>query len=193
MSRADRKLATHARLVEVARALFRDRGYDGATLQGVADAAGVAVGTVVAHFPDKVHLAQAAFRAELATASGAGLRALADATEVQAGLLACARPLYAMYAEAPALFRRMVQEALFLPEEAPGSAQLRLFLAEVAAEIARLRPDLPAPLYAQGFFADYFAILVAGLSGALPASPGEPPHEPWLRALAALLHTRFGG
>lgn len=191
-TRAERKLATHARLVEVARATFRSRGYDGTTLQAVAEAAGVAVGTVVAHFPDKPRLVLAAFHAELEGAAAEGLRAFAATPDLLDAQVALARPLYRMYAAEPALFRRMVQEALFVPADGPMAGQLQGFLAAVASGIAARRPELDAALYARGYFADYFAALVAGLSGALPAPPGVPPHEPWLAALRALAATRLG-
>lgn len=185
--RTDQKHETRARLIEVARATFRTDGYDATTLQRVATAAGVAVGTVVAHFPDKPRLALAAFHAELEHASVAGLRAMASESALPDGYVALARPLYQLYASDPLLFRRMVQESLFLDQDGPMGQQLQAFLGAVAAQVARLRPDLDPHLAARGFFADYFIILIAGLAGTFPPDP-----EVWLSHLRALANTRLG-
>lgn len=48
-----RGLATRARLLEAAEDLFTRQGFDGASIGDVAERAGVGVGTVYHHFPDK--------------------------------------------------------------------------------------------------------------------------------------------
>jgi AcrR family transcriptional regulator len=48
-----RGVATRRRLLEAAEALFARAGYDGASMADVADRAGVGVGTLYHHFPDK--------------------------------------------------------------------------------------------------------------------------------------------
>jgi AcrR family transcriptional regulator len=45
--------ATRAKVLDAAEALFRSQGYDGASMNDVARGAGVAVGTLYHHFPDK--------------------------------------------------------------------------------------------------------------------------------------------
>jgi AcrR family transcriptional regulator len=54
--------ATRARIVAAAHALVADRGYAGCSVALVADAAGVATGSVYRHFPDKGALFAEVFR-----------------------------------------------------------------------------------------------------------------------------------
>ena len=64
MAKDDRKAATQARIMAASVALFGGRGYDGATVQAVADHAGVAPATVYWHFRNKANLyAEAALEA----------------------------------------------------------------------------------------------------------------------------------
>jgi AcrR family transcriptional regulator len=51
--RQARGLATRARLLDAAEDLFARQGFDGASIGDVAERAGVGVGTVYHHFPDK--------------------------------------------------------------------------------------------------------------------------------------------
>jgi AcrR family transcriptional regulator len=62
--RADAK-RNYDRLVEVAREVFREQGYD-ASLDEVAKRAGVGPGTLYRHFPTREALVEAAYRNELA-------------------------------------------------------------------------------------------------------------------------------
>jgi AcrR family transcriptional regulator len=58
----DRIDATRARIVAAAHALIAERGYAGCSVALVADAAGVATGSVYRHFPDKGALFAEVFR-----------------------------------------------------------------------------------------------------------------------------------
>jgi AcrR family transcriptional regulator len=186
MTRAEQKLQTRQRILQAARERFRAAGYDTTTLQAVADQADVAVGTVVAHFPDKPSLVAAAFHADLdATIARAWQRA-GEHAELIDRLVALASELYTFYAADRPLYRRMFQESLFLAGEGALQKQLAEFLREVAAEVAALRPDLPAELVAHGFFADYLYVLIGGLAGALPSVEAQCVH------LRALLLLRLG-
>jgi AcrR family transcriptional regulator len=184
MGRAEQKIETRHRILSVARAAFLERGYDSTTLQLVADRAGVAVGTVVAHFPDKPALMSAAFHADLEDVLARAWSDTADIDGLVDRLVGVATGLYRFYAEHPALYRRMVQESLFL-EDPTGAlrAQLLGFLGRVEQLVGEARPDLPAATFAHGFFADYFYVLVGGLSGALPDVDTQAAT---LRALLAL-------
>jgi AcrR family transcriptional regulator len=183
MSRAEQKQQTRQRILQVARERFLAHGYDATTLQGVADQAGVAVGTVVAHFPDKPSLVAAAFHADLDAAVARAWQRANEHEDLIERLMALATELYTFYATDRALYRRMFQESLFLAREGALNQQLGEFLGRVAADVALLRPDLPAELVAHGFFADYLYVLVGGLAGALPSVEAQCVH---LRALLSL-------
>jgi AcrR family transcriptional regulator len=54
---AEAKEATRARILEVAKALFRDRGFDAATIRDIAQEANLAVGTLFNYFVSKEEVA----------------------------------------------------------------------------------------------------------------------------------------
>ncbi|HEU5162754.1 MAG TPA: TetR/AcrR family transcriptional regulator, partial [Thermoanaerobaculia bacterium] len=55
-TRTRRKEQARERIVEAARALFADEGYEAVTMRRVAEAVDYAVGTIYLHFPDKESL-----------------------------------------------------------------------------------------------------------------------------------------
>ncbi|KAA1421418.1 TetR/AcrR family transcriptional regulator [Nocardioides humilatus] len=65
------------RIVELARALFREKGYDAVSMDEVAKAAEVGVGTLYRHFPTKEALYDAALQAWVETVTEAVEKALA--------------------------------------------------------------------------------------------------------------------
>lgn len=60
--RSKRKAQTHVRILQAAQNVFYTKGYDAATLEEIADAAGVHVQTLYRHFPTKQELASAGDR-----------------------------------------------------------------------------------------------------------------------------------
>jgi AcrR family transcriptional regulator len=101
MSQAERSQATRARLIEVARELFAERGYGGVSTEQIVRTAGVTRGALYHHFAGKRELFDAVYEelerdlvgrlAGAATASGADpLRALQAGTS--AFLRACEDP-----------------------------------------------------------------------------------------------------
>lgn len=174
--RQDRKEATRGEILAAARRLFGELGWEGTTTKKVAESAGVAVGTVFLHFPDKSALLEAALRERISE-----VLAAAAATLPGSGLLAqlthLAGALYGMYAEDRALARVLVKESLFLTDgeaAAAARAQVEQFSHQVAALIdaARIRGEVERSvdprLGAVAFFSLYFAVLAAGLRDGLP-------------------------
>jgi AcrR family transcriptional regulator len=202
MSRAERKARTRAAILQAARDRFVADGYDGATIRGIAKAAGVAVGTVHAHFADKTALLAACFLAQIDDAVALGFESLDPAAPLLDQLCHLARVLYAAYARHPALSRVMVQQGFFPaePVRARAEEQATAFFAEVAGLVraAAERGDVGAPedgglALAQGFFAAYLLTLVGGLSGAFgdPADPDAP--ERWVAGLRPVLALQVAG
>ncbi len=106
----DRLDATRARIVAAAHALIAERGYAGCSVALVADAAGVATGSVYRHFPDKGALFAEVFRtatqrevdavAEAGSKPGPIEERIARAVETFAGrALKSPRLAYALIAE----------------------------------------------------------------------------------------------
>lgn len=166
------KQQTHALLLRTAESLFDERGVEETTTREIARAAGVGVGTVFAHFPDKAALIEALLVDRI---DGALLRAGASLPEgdLVAELTHVARELYATYAERPALSRALVAHALFLSgAQRPSTAQLARFQIWVFERLqsAKLRGE-PVGDFEQDFFVFfslYFGLLIAGLRGEIP-------------------------
>lgn len=202
MSRAERKARTHAAILAAARDRFVADGYDGATIRDIARTAGVAVGTVHAHFPDKPALLSACFLAQIDDAVALGFDSLDRAAPLGDQLCHLARVLYAAYARHPALSRVMVQHGFF-PSPAVqerAAQQAGAFFVEIAGLVraAVERGEVGAPAdggfaLAQSFFASYLLTLVGGLSGAFgdPAAPGAP--EIWVEQLRPLVALQVAG
>jgi AcrR family transcriptional regulator len=57
--RRPKAVATEAKILEAALALFRERGYEAATMRAIAERAGVALGNAYYYFRSKEHLIQA--------------------------------------------------------------------------------------------------------------------------------------
>ncbi|MBJ7448473.1 MAG: TetR/AcrR family transcriptional regulator, partial [Brevundimonas sp.] len=60
------KVRTHAKVLEAARVLFAERGYDAATIRDIAKGAGMSTGAVFANFQDKSELFEAVLAENLA-------------------------------------------------------------------------------------------------------------------------------
>ena len=170
--RQAQKAQTRQRVLEAAQGLFATRGFERTTISAIARAAEVSVGTVHAHFDDKVSLLAASLydeierRLDMAWRGGSGpaLDRLEHA----------ARTLYAWYAEDPDRSRTLLKHTMFL--EGPWGdrfdAQMARFVAEVAGVFAEaeaagtLGHGGPPDLIAAGFMGDYLAVLVGGLKAA---------------------------
>ncbi len=190
--RQEQKARTRARILEAARTSFEANGFEGTTIATVANAAGVAVGTVMAHFPDKPALVAAAFHDAIADVVEDARQSVPDGPAIPR-LLHVADALYRFYAARPALSRALIREATF-PEGAPNPAlmtQLQHFLEwvkeELAAGVARseLRESLDPSLGAIGFWADYFLVLLL----VLQAPEAVDAHLVQLEALLFLRYT----
>lgn len=165
--REAQKSETRDALLAAARALFAERGFEATTLAAVAKRAGVAVGTVYVHFPDKPTLLTEALHADLSAVLDAAMASLPRAG-ARSKLLHLAGALYRYYAAEPALSRVLVKESVFAPL-VPGQrpdAVLSGFLDAVAAALAEpgaLRPGVPPEQGAAAFFGLYLIALIGGL------------------------------
>lgn len=168
-TRADQKADTRAALLDAGRACFAEAGFDGTTLAQVAKRAGVAVGTVYVHFPDKATLLTHALHDDLDAVLAKARRTLPK-TGARAKLLHFARALYAHYATDLPLSRVLVKESVFGPL-VPGTqpdAVLQRFLGDVAGILddGKVLATGVAPLTgASAFFGLYLVVLIAALRG----------------------------
>lgn len=199
--RAAQKQQTRAAILEAARGRFAAVGFERATIREIADTAGVAVGSVHAHFKDKQALLFACFFAGI----GAALARIWEEHDAEAPLLEqltrCGQVLYEAYAAHLELSRVMFRATLF-PEVGAAALEdpLDPFLERIAGlfRAARARGELrrlpDARLAAEGFFAAYMAALVAGLGGRLGVgATAAETAALWATKLRALVRWQLEG
>ncbi len=175
LDRASQKLGTQQRILEVARAHFERHGFDGASFRGIADDAGVAVGTVVLHFVDKRGLLHAALHDDLAEVVQAGVSAEVKGTLVDR-ISATVSPAYAYYAKRPELSRTLLRSALFADPpwrerfgvQAAAVHQRITALVEAAKARREIDRGTDAITFASAALAFYYATLIGWCSGSLP-------------------------
>ena len=190
-SRQAQKAETRASILAAARALFAERGFEATTLKAVAEAAGVAVGTVFVHVPDKAALLTEALHDDLERVLSAARMTLPEAPRDQ--ILHLAGALYGYYAQNPALSGVLVKESLLapLPEGSNSDAVLRGFLASVAGALmagGMLRPGTSPITGATAFFALYLVVLLGGLRG---ADAGGMDPDAMIAQLSGLMDVAF--
>lgn len=176
LGRTEQKATTRAQLLECARAMFARRGFQATTIRAIATEAGVAAGTVIAHFPDKSSLLVAAMLDDLTSAQQQAFSTLPRRATAERQLLHLAGVFYRYYARNPDLSRTLLKEMWFVPGEwgralAAGAADFTGQVAELLAAAQRrgeLRPEADCALAATAFFSLYLTVLLGGLSvGAL--------------------------
>ncbi len=108
-------------------ALFEEKGYEKTTMRELASKAGVGLGTIFQHFPDKPSLLIATFEEDLGEMVEEGLLSLPQKASIKDQLLHIVRPVLAFYAKRPRLARVLIKQAFFLE----GKARQKLDALEV--------------------------------------------------------------
>ena len=182
-TRADQKMATRERLLEAAKQLFIAQGYEETTTRQLAQASGVSVGTVFAHFADKPALLRAILHDDIETALARARKEITRDTDAVSAMAIYSRHLYGEYTAHPALSRALIATGLF--DLRPFSTQLGQFMEDLAARVQRQQrcSSAQAQVLAGNLMANYFMVLVQGLSAA--EGPSCDP-ERWCAQLALL-------
>lgn len=189
--REQQRCETRAEILSAARILLRKRGYEAMSTRAVAEHAGVAVGTVFAHFHDKAALVEALLHDQVEAALEAAMATLPVA-DLTAQLVHVAGRLFDAYRTDAELSRVYLRESLFFAADREGilAPQLRRFerwaVARCAEAVERgeIGPLEPRLAFV-AFFSFYIAMLIAGLRGEL--APEEQ-----LRTMTALVRRHFG-
>lgn len=130
------KARTRLKVLEAARNLFAERGYDAATIRDIAKGAGMSTGAVFANFQDKAELFEAVFSEEMAALSEAFASGVAiddiSAARLTGGLTAG----YHRVLDHLPLMQAMIARSWFQPEDA--DKRVRDFLAPVLASISEV-------------------------------------------------------
>ena len=168
--REQAKAETRRMILDAAYELFAQKGYAKTTMRALAARAGVGLGTIFQHFPDKSALLLAAFNEDLTSIAQKAFATL-PATSLREQAEHLARPIFEFYAARPHLAHEILKEGLFA---AGGTAQKLMlqetaFSEQMAAMYARaiergeLRPDIDLHQTVSAFWAFYFFVLISGL------------------------------
>lgn len=155
----------------VAYELFEEWGYDRTTMRELARQAGIGLGTIFKHYPDKRALLLAAFEEDLLEVTEKSWAAL-PAGSIKAQLHHLARGYYLFYAQHPSLSRVMVQEVVFNPDRAGIKIKLQYLdfmdrvasLFEAAIGRGEVRPETDPMRAAMNFWSIYLNVLLMGLA-----------------------------
>jgi AcrR family transcriptional regulator len=158
----------------VARVHLERDGFQAANIRAIAEEAGVAPGTVLLHFTDKLGLLHAALHDDLEEAIDRSL-----STRSRGSLLRCltavVRPFYAYYAARPSLSKTLLRESLLAesPWRERFSEQLMRVNAHVVSMVEKakssgeLAPTTRADIFATAFFSFYYMVLIAWVQGGI--------------------------
>lgn len=161
---------TRRLILDSAYVLFAEKGYEKTTMRALAEKAGIGLGTIFKHFPDKASLLVAAFQEDLNQLILQAFTCLPE-TGYKAQLLHITRHIYEFYATNPQLSRTLVKEVLFLEGELGEIlfAEVASFL-EVITELLEeakarneLRDDFDCMNGAMAYWAFYLNVLLLGL------------------------------
>ena len=130
------KARTRLKVLEAARNLFAERGYDAATIRDIAKGAGMSTGAVFANFQDKAELFEAVFAEEMAALSEAIASGVAVDDVAAARLAGGLTAGYHRVLDHLPLMQAMIARSWFQPEDA--DKRVRDFLAPVLASLGEV-------------------------------------------------------
>jgi AcrR family transcriptional regulator len=165
--RQQRKAKTRKKILDAARDLFEQRGFEGTTMRAVASEAEVATGTIFTHFPDKGALLIAAILEDLAETD----RQIAETLPpcpIRAQIRHMAIAGFAYWCQRPQLSTTLLREMYFItgpPAELRRKETVRFVgfcrsVLEQARDRGELRPDLDCETTAKGLYTYYIGRLV---------------------------------
>ncbi|MFH1033154.1 MAG: helix-turn-helix domain-containing protein [Pseudomonadota bacterium] len=170
--RAQQKAETRQLVLESAKALFEEQGFERTTIRAIARRAGVGLGTIFGHFPDKASLLIAALLDDLGQVQGAALASMPAQVSFREQCLHFVGSFYAYYARRPELSQTLLKEFLFVGgdwgakvrQDALAGLDLGAGMLELAKSRGEIGAGVDCRLAAMAIFATYLGVLYAGLS-----------------------------
>lgn len=193
--RHQQKAATADAILQAARSLFAELGYDATTTRAIAERAGVGVGTVFAHYPDKNHLLGETLRHEIQQVLAQTLAKVPVAGSLEDRLVHLSAGLLRCFVEQRQLARVLIQHATFQQgDEAEAfNRMMREFVQvcrqqiEAALSQGELKTGCDAAALARCYLAFHFFV-VNGCLRDERMSVDDALHQ-----LRALVHTLLAG
>jgi len=170
--RQTQKKDTRKIILKSSRDLFNDLGFDKTSTRAIALRAGVGVGTVFSHFPDKLSVLIAVLLDDLTATQADAIKSMPEEVPVCDRFLHLARFFYIYYTKRPDLSRTLLKELWFVKgvwgEKLTTQAFEFVFLIsdmlEQAKERDEIRPEADTLLCARAFFSHYLIVLYEGLN-----------------------------
>nr|WP_321513308.1 TetR/AcrR family transcriptional regulator [uncultured Pseudodesulfovibrio sp.] len=193
--RDQRKLEIRNQIQKAARAQFIEYGFEKTTMRGLAEAAGVGLGTISLHFKDKNTLLLSVFYDEINAVSIEAVESVPSDSPLKEQFLSMAGALYRYYGMQTNFLRTVVKEALFSTGEwnEKFNAQLGEVLVKVVAliEAAKERGEVRRGVDSMSLGSVCWSLYLTGLIQGLGAEEFDP--EVQTTALEPLLKVVFDG
>ncbi len=166
------KEETRRIILESSRALFNEQGFDKTSTRAIANHAGVSVGTVFSHFPDKSSLLIAVLLDDLTSTQTNAMKSMPKDVNVRDRFIHLARSFYIYYSKRPDLSRTLLKELWFVKGEWGNKLMTQAFefvllvsdMLEQAKRRKEIRPEVDTLLCAKAFFSHYLVVLYEGLN-----------------------------
>ncbi len=166
------KEETREIILESSRELFNELGFDKTSTRAIANRAGVGVGTVFSHFPDKPSLLIAVLLDDISATQANAMKSMPKDVNVCDRFLHLARFFYTYYSKRPDLSRTLLKELWFVKGEWGDKLTTQAFefvllvsdMLEQAKKRKEIRPEVDPLLCARAFFSHYLIVLYEGLT-----------------------------
>jgi len=161
------KKLTAQTILEAAKKLFAEQGFDNTTTRAIATEAGVGIGTVFAHYPDKASLLGEALRGEIDKVIGQTRDSLAEHVRLEDKLVFLSTGLLRYYIDNHNLSRELIKNATFQggPETQAYNNQMAGFIELVSDVISGavtdgvLSKNVRVPAMALNYMAIHFIVV----------------------------------
>ncbi len=165
--REKQKQQTYAQILESARMIFDQEGYEKTTMRAVACHAEIGLGTIYKHFPNKISLLAAAFYDDLSRMNKGVFKTLPDGVPIRQQLLHIAERFYTYYTQNPALSTTYVRNLFFIEDqmmERINTFDERFIqkikdLMEQAQQRGEISVDKNSQYLALSFYSNYLIVL----------------------------------
>lgn len=165
--RERKKQQTLAAIVEAATKLFAEKGYEGTRTREIAEAAGIATGTLFNYAPTKSDVVLLLWKSRASELAERGLAAAQEQTEPLDAVLEIFGPIFAFYDEDRELGKIFLQNAIYANASDPEMMALNEgFVGQLAMCLMPYAGDACVPA-ASNVFAAYYLVVTMMLAGRL--------------------------
>ncbi len=166
--REKQKAETYTLILDAAKRLFEDLGFEKTTMKKIAANAGISPGAIFKHFENKSALLASALFDDIEVVQERALRRIPKNETVQNQFLFIAEQFFQYYAIRPALSKILVEHSLFIEGEwveTFNAHSMRLIdkvaqLIQEAKKQKKIRKDVDNKLVASAFFSHYLFVLI---------------------------------